>query len=66
MVLAGDFNVCLDPKKDKKVGITEVRSDYNKQLHAPIEENDLVDIWRIRNPEKMQFTRIENTKRGIV
>jgi exonuclease III len=66
LLIGGDFNVCLDPKIDKKGGTLEIRSEYNKQLLYLIQEYSLVDIWRIRNPEKSQFTRIENTKKGIV
>lgn len=66
MVIAGDHNVCLNPKMDKKGGKGEKESEYARELIQFMEENDLVDIWRVRHPDKKQYTRRQNCKAGIV
>ena len=66
IVVGGDFNTCLNPEFDKKGGKFENLSVYGKNLLDFIDNYALTDIWRIRNQNKKQFTRRENTKGGIV
>ena len=66
LLIGGDFNVYLNPKCDKRGGVAESQSDYSKNLQGLITEFNLVDIWRLRNQDKFQFTRREKTKSGIV
>ena len=66
LMIGGDFNVCLNPDLDKKGGCCETRSSYCKNLNNLIEDISLVDIWRLRNNDKLQFTRRERAKSGIV
>ena len=66
LMIGGDFNVCLIPDLDKKGGCCKTRSSYCKNLNNLIEDISLVDIWRLRNNDKLQFTRRERTKSGIV
>ena len=54
--MGGDFNLVLDVDKDKKGGLArthkkslEVISDFNENL-------DLIDAWRVLNPEISRFT----------
>ena len=66
VILGGDFNVCLNPEIDKIGGKTEKQSDYALKLLDYMDEMDLVDIWRKRNPDVRQFTRRQNTRSGMV
>ena len=66
IILAGDFNVCMNPEIDKVGGKKEKQSDYARKLIDLAEEMDLTDIWRKRNPDIKQFTRRQNTRGGMV
>ena len=61
-----DLNICLDPKLDKKGGKIEKLSEYGKKLITFCEEYSLADIWRVRNPAELIFTRRENSRYGII
>ena len=50
----------------KKGGKFENLSDYGKNLLNFIDDYALTDIWRIRNQNRKQFPRRENTKGGII
>ena len=58
MIIGGDFNICLNSMKDKKGGTLERDSTYKSNLLNFIEEYSLVDIWRLKNTDKQQFTWI--------
>jgi hypothetical protein len=66
LILAGDLNVNLDPRIDKKGGKKENISPYATRLVDIFSEYNLVDIWRVCNPELARFTWRENTVSGIV
>jgi exonuclease III len=66
LVLGGDLNVNLNPSLDKKGGKTEKTSVYATRLLQVFEEFNLIDIWRICNPNKTRFTWRENTTYGII
>ena len=66
LIIAGDFNTCLDPKLDKKGGTAESPSIYSKAVNAFCEQLSLTDIWRTRNPAKHRFTRRDCTRAGLV
>lgn len=55
MMLAGDFNTTLDPKLDSNSD-----SDHHPRKRAAIsnymEERELVDVWRVNNPNKYQYS----------
>ena len=53
--IGGDFNCHLGPSLDNLGGIIESKSSV-KKINEIMRANDLIDIWRIRNPEKKQFT----------
>ena len=53
--LGGDFHVTLDPALDCSGGNPFLKESV-KFLEDIVMENDLVDIWRIRNPESKRFT----------
>ena len=55
LVIGGDFNSILCPKKDVKRNTnTYYKTPIN--LKNLIKRFDLCDIWRFRNPIKQQFT----------
>ena len=55
ILLGGDFNVTLDPALDCSGGNPSLKESV-KFLEDIMMENDLVDIWRIRNPDNKNFT----------
>ena len=66
IIIGGDLNTYLDINLDKKGGKTEQYTAYNNTIHSICEELNLVDIWRIRNPNTKTFTRRENSKSGLI
>ena len=55
MVIGGDFNVILDTSMDEVGGKPKLK-DLCKQIENLCSSFDLIDIWRIRNPEVQRFT----------
>lgn len=55
MILGGDFNVTLNPNLD-----TNCNSDHHKKkrmiINNFLEMKDLVDVWRVQNPDKYQYS----------
>ena len=66
IILGGDFNVCLNPLLDKKGGVKEDISKYATSLYEMMEEFNLIDAWRIINPDAKKFTWRGNTRQGLV
>lgn len=66
LILGGDFNTYLNVKLDKKGGIKETQSNYSEKIIELCEEYTLTDIWRIRNQDKLMYTRREKCKSGVV
>jgi exonuclease III len=66
LILAGDFNTCLNPEIDKLGGRPEKPSETAKQLNTFMKDAGLVDIWRIRNQNTLRFTRRQKTKKKIL
>ena len=56
LILGGDFNLILNLKLDADGGNPTLKSNSMKSLDILTMENDLVDIWRIRNPESNRHT----------
>ena len=55
IVIGGDFNVALDTELDCSGG-NPSKKDSIKNIRDLCLDFDLVDIWRIRNPEIKRFT----------
>ena len=55
IIVGGDFNVTLDSDLDCSGG-KPFRKDSVKQIQDLCLDFDLIDIWRIRNPESKRFT----------
>ena len=66
IILGGDFNTQLNVNIDKKGGKFESQSLYSQNLESSMEEYKLVDIWRLRNPKDLKFTRRERSRAGLV
>ena len=60
IILEGDFNVTLDSDLDCSGG-RPFTKDSVKNIHNLCFDFDLVDIWRIRNPERRRFTWRQKT-----
>ena len=52
----------MDLNVDKIGGLNEKESLYAKNLKLFMKETDLVDIWRIRNPNEKQFSRGDRSR----
>ena len=61
IIMGGDFNCPLNPSIDKKGGISNPRKAVISTIGNLQEELDLVDIWRVKKPEKKGFTWSQNS-----
>ena len=61
IILGGDLNTYLNYNIDKKGGRMEKQSIYSQNINDLCSEFSLIDIWRIRNPNKHKFTRVERS-----
>ena len=59
LIIGGDFNVHLEAELDS-IGGRKENKDSVKNITDIKLAYDLVDIWRIRNPEKRNFTWRQN------
>jgi exonuclease III len=64
-ILMGDFNFTMDVTIDKKGGTNNNHTKCRNSLVDWMEENDLCEVWRARNPEKRMYTWRSNTKPPI-
>lgn len=55
IVIGGDFNAIFDPDLDGNGGNPK-RKESVKNIENICIINDLLDIWRIRNPKEKRFT----------
>jgi exonuclease III len=55
IIIGGDFNSHLDSSLDNLGGRIESKPSA-KKINEIMTANDLIDIWRIRNPENKQLT----------
>lgn len=55
-IIGGDFNTVINDHIDRK-GSNQIRNTKCKAvIKNIIETNELVDVWRVKNPDKRQFT----------
>ena len=66
LILGGDFNIIFDPILDKKGGRVEKKSKAACQLLELMENYNLIDIFRLINPDVKRFTRREMSRCGLV
>ena len=56
IIIGGDFNCPLDPKLDKKGGVMIPWKMIIDNIECLQNELDLVDVWRIKNPQSRSYT----------
>ena len=61
LISGGDFNVILNLNLYADGGNPTLKSNSMKSLNILTAENDLLDIWRIRNPENNHYTWRKNS-----
>ena len=52
IIIGGDFNCPPNPILDKRGGLLILRKSVVTTIENLQEELDLVDIWRVKNPER--------------
>ena len=60
IIIGGDFNCPLNPERDKKGGVLLQRKSVTNCIECLQNQLDLVDIWRIKNPNTKSFTSSQN------
>ena len=55
IIMGGDFNITFDTRLDCSGG-APTKKDSVKVIEDMCVTYDLIDIWRIRNPETKRFT----------
>ena len=67
IVIGGDLNTYLNPKLDKKGGIeNNETTNFSKEVQAFCEGMNLIDVYRVINPDLRRYTWRGMTKRGNV
>ena len=56
IIVFGDFNCPLNPALDKRGGIMIPRKSVVSSLECLQSELELVDIWRVKNPQTRSYT----------
>ena len=56
IIIGGDFNLVLDPNKDKKGGLAKTHKNALKVVQDLSESLELSDACRILNPEATRYT----------
>ena len=65
LILGGDFNTVINYKLDKLNGRSDTNKKCNEKIKEIIENNDLCDKWRLKNPHKKVYTWHSNTRPPI-
>ena len=55
-IIGGDFNTTVDNSIDKLNGNLNSHKNCSTRIKEIIENNDLCDVWRLKNPNIRQFT----------
>ena len=56
IIIGGDFNLVLDIEMDKKGGLAKTHAKAVKVIKDYMAELDLVDAWRLLNPDGRRYT----------
>ena len=56
IIIGGDFNLVLNIENDKKGGIAKTHQNSLKTVQEISENLDLLDVWRIHNPDDKRYT----------
>jgi exonuclease III len=65
LIMGGDFNTCLAPEFDRYKSKDDNPTKFANFLQNTMDENSLVDIWRIKNPETRRYTWRKVVHKGI-
>ena len=65
-IIGGDYNLCLDITLDKfsNMASGSDNSNFRKEVISFLESLELVDIWRVMNPNQKIFTWHRNKQRS--
>ena len=55
-ILGGDYNLVLDLNQDKKGGRLQTNENSRRFLLTWMEDNDMIDIFRLHHPDTFKFT----------
>ena len=66
IIIGGDFNTYLNDKLDKKGKVHNKNYEYTADIHNLMENCNLIDIWRVLNPDTKRFTWRGMTRSGQV
>jgi exonuclease III len=66
LVVAGDFNLVQNINIDKHGGLPRTNFKCQKKLQDWMEEEEISDIWRIKNPDKRMYTWISKTQHKVM
>lgn len=66
LLLAGDFNLTMDPELDLLNNMGSLHVRKRKMVQEYLESKDLVDIWRVKNPDKRVFSWRKPNSRQLV
>ena len=66
LIIGGDMNTVLDPCIDRYPNHTQYHPHCKVEIDVMKEDFDLIDIWRERNPDKLQFTWRSHTSRSRI
>jgi len=66
LIIGGDLNTCLNPSIDKCGGTKENTSNTAQKYIELCEEYNLIDIWRVINPDSKKYTWRGITRAGLV
>jgi exodeoxyribonuclease-3 len=66
IIITGDYNLVLNVNIDKHGGQKKTNHKCQKYLLEQMENNNLTDIWRIKNPTERKYTWISNTTPKIM
>jgi len=63
-IIGGDFNTIVNPLIDKKNG--NAHKQGSKRLNELLKDNELIDVWRVKNPDTKMYTWHSNTNPPIL
>ena len=66
VIFAGDFNLFFDMNLETSGGCPTLKKKSISKILQLLEQNNLVDIWRIRNPSSKRFTFRKNHFSGFI
>ena len=66
IILARDFSLFFDPSLEASGGRPALKKQSISKLLQIFEQNNLVDIWRIRNPSLKRYTFRKNHFSGFI